>query len=199
MLRLSFLFLLSHPYQETELVLCGQACECFLPLQLMTFSFLLVDVDIEHLMSGVDLSPTLLICPDLLLQTLLVEGLILCQLCLLLLDRFTQLDRLLVSFDDLKLPEIQLSLTFKRLFNGLLQVQSSLEQSICAKCIQGLLFINFLEANFLPEGLLLELFCDAPTRSLALGKFVDIANAYMPSLFLGSTNFFALGHRDVLF
>ena len=55
----------------------------------MTFGLLLVDVDIEHLMSGVDLSPALLICPDLLLQTLLVEGLILCQLCLLLLDRFT--------------------------------------------------------------------------------------------------------------
>ena len=44
----------------------------------MTFGLLLVDVDIEHLMSGVDLSPALLICPDLLLQTLLVEGLILC-------------------------------------------------------------------------------------------------------------------------
>ena len=104
-----------------------------------------------------------------------------------------------MSFDDLKLSEIQLPLTFESLFNGLLQVESSLEQSICAKCVQWLLFINFLEANFLPEGLLLKLFSDAPTCSLALGEFIDIANAYMPSFFLGSTNFFALGHRDVLF
>ena len=118
---------------------------------------------------------------------------------MLLLDRLTQLDGLLVSFDDLKLPEIQLPFALESLFDGLLQVQSSLEQSICTKSVQWLLFINFLEANFLPEGLLLELFGDLPARSLALGKFVDIANAYMPSLFLGSTNFFALGHRDVLF
>ena len=77
MLRLSFLFLLSHPYQETKLVLCGQACKRFLPLQLMTFGLLLVDVDIEHLVPGVDLAPALLISSDLFLQTLLVEGLIL--------------------------------------------------------------------------------------------------------------------------
>ena len=118
---------------------------------------------------------------------------------MLLLDRLAQLNGLLVSFDDLKLSEIQLPLTFESLFNGLLQVESSLQQSVCAKRVQWLLFINFLEANLLPEGLLLELFGDAPACSLALGEFIDIANAYMPCLFLGSTNFFALGHRDVLF
>ena len=104
-----------------------------------------------------------------------------------------------MSFDDLKLPEIQLSLTFESLFNGLLQVQSCLEQSVCAKCVQGLLFINFLKANFLPKGLLRELIGYASACSLALGKLIDIADAYMPSFFLGSTDLFALGHRDVLF
>ena len=103
-----------------------------------------------------------------------------------------------MSFNDLKLPEIQLSLAFKSFFNGLLQVQSCLEQSICAKRVQGLLFINFLEANFLPEGLLREFLSDASFSCLTLGKFVDIADAYMPSFFLGSTDLFALGHRDVL-
>ena len=78
MLRLSFFFLLSHSHQETEFIFSGQTCKRFLPLQLMTFGLLLVDVDIEHLVSGVDLSSTLLVSPDLLLQTLLVEGLILC-------------------------------------------------------------------------------------------------------------------------
>ena len=117
---------------------------------------------------------------------------------MLLLDRLTQLDGLLVSFDDLKLPEIQLPFALESLFNGLLQVQSSLEQSICTKSVQWLLFINFLEANFLPEGLLLELLGDASFCCLTLGKLIDIADAYMPSFFLGSTNFLALGHRDVL-
>ena len=104
-----------------------------------------------------------------------------------------------MSFDDLKLPEIQLSFAFESLFNGLLQVQSSLEQSISSKRVQRLLFVNFLESDFLPEGLLLELLGDASARGLTLGKLIDIVDAYMPSLFLGSTNFFALGHRDVLF
>ena len=67
MLRLSFLFLLPHPHQETELVFSGQTCESFLSLKLMTFRLLLVDVDIEHLVSGVDLAPALLVSPDLLL------------------------------------------------------------------------------------------------------------------------------------
>ena len=117
---LRLFLLLSHANQIAQLVLCGQASVCFLTLQFGDLRLLLILIDARFLRLSDDITLTLLVDFDLLGLAFLEQILVLGQILLLLLNCFTQLDRLHVSLDNLTLEVKYLLLPTEALLKCLL-------------------------------------------------------------------------------